>query len=37
MWPDFTRADLEQCVAKFRSRERRFGGLEARRHLTLSR
>lgn len=37
MWPDFGRADLEQCVARFRSRERRFGGLGGRSHLTLSR
>ena len=37
MWPDFGRADLEQCVARFRSRERRFGGLAGRSHLTLSR
>jgi undecaprenyl diphosphate synthase len=39
MWPDFGRADLEECVARFRSRERRFGGLArpvARSHLTLS-
>ena len=35
MWPDFGRADLEQCVARFRSRERRFGGI-LRSHLTLS-
>jgi undecaprenyl diphosphate synthase len=37
MWPDFGRADLEECVARFRSRERRFGGLTGRSHLTLSR
>lgn len=41
MWPDFGRADLEECVARFRSRERRFGGLlrgqSGRSHLTLSR
>ncbi|HSE53270.1 MAG TPA: di-trans,poly-cis-decaprenylcistransferase [Gemmatimonadales bacterium] len=37
MWPDFDRADLEQCVARFLSRERRFGGLAGRSHLTLSR
>jgi undecaprenyl diphosphate synthase len=37
MWPDFGRAELEQCVARFRSRERRFGGLAERSHLTLSR
>jgi undecaprenyl diphosphate synthase len=41
MWPDFGPADLEECVARFRSRERRFGGLVAgragRSHLTLSR
>jgi undecaprenyl diphosphate synthase len=37
MWPDFGRADLEECVARFRSRERRFGGLAGRSHLTLSR
>ena len=36
MWPDFGRADLEECVARFRSRERRFGALGGRSHLTLS-
>ena len=36
MWPDFGRAELEQCVARFRSRERRFGGLAERSHLTLT-
>jgi undecaprenyl diphosphate synthase len=36
MWPDFGRADLDECVARFRSRERRFGGLAGRSHLTLS-
>jgi undecaprenyl diphosphate synthase len=25
MWPDFTRSDLEEAVAEFDSRERRFG------------
>jgi undecaprenyl diphosphate synthase len=25
MWPEFTRADLEQAIAEFYSRERRFG------------
>lgn len=29
-WPDFTRESLEQGIAQFRSRERRFGGLQAR-------
>ncbi|WP_315715044.1 MULTISPECIES: di-trans,poly-cis-decaprenylcistransferase [unclassified Bradyrhizobium] len=29
MWPDFDAADLAQALASFRSRERRFGGLEA--------
>jgi undecaprenyl diphosphate synthase len=27
LWPDFTAGDLEQALAQFRSRERRFGGL----------
>jgi undecaprenyl diphosphate synthase len=36
MWPDFGRADLEECVGRFCSRERRFGGLGRRNHLTLS-
>lgn len=27
LWPDFTALDLEQAVADFRGRERRFGGL----------
>jgi undecaprenyl diphosphate synthase len=36
MWPDFNRTDLDECVARFRSRERRFGGLPGRSHLTLS-
>lgn len=26
MWPDFTRADLESCIAEYASRKRRFGG-----------
>jgi undecaprenyl diphosphate synthase len=29
-WPDFTRETLEQAIAEYRSRERRFGGLRAR-------
>ncbi len=41
MWPDFSRAQLEEIVAEFRARERRFGGVTrlpaARSHLTLSR
>jgi undecaprenyl diphosphate synthase len=36
LWPDFGRADLEQALSAFRSRERRFGslmsGAEARSH-----
>jgi len=41
MWPDFSTAELEHYVGQFRSRERRFGALPARRgaraHLSLSR
>lgn len=29
-WPDFTRDHLEQAVAEFRARDRRFGGLSKR-------
>jgi len=29
-WPDFDRATLEQAIAEFRGRERRFGGLVAK-------
>lgn len=29
LWPDFSRADLEQAVAEFERRDRRFGGLKA--------
>jgi undecaprenyl diphosphate synthase len=29
-WPDFDGAALEQAIAEFRRRERRFGGLIAR-------
>ncbi|HEX7024202.1 MAG TPA: polyprenyl diphosphate synthase, partial [Gemmatimonadales bacterium] len=29
MWPDFGAADLEEIVAAFRTRERRFGGVAA--------
>ena len=29
-WPDFDRATLENAIAEFRRRERRFGGLKAR-------
>jgi undecaprenyl diphosphate synthase len=29
-WPDFDRASLEEAIAEFRRRERRFGGLVAR-------
>ncbi|MFL5033231.1 MAG: undecaprenyl diphosphate synthase family protein, partial [Xanthobacteraceae bacterium] len=28
-WPDFDRAVLEQALAEYRRRERRFGGLVA--------
>ena len=41
MWPDFSRTLLEEMVADFRARERRFGGISAapaaRNHLRLSR
>ena len=41
MWPDYSRAMLEETVAEFRARERRFGSISvspaARRHLRLSR
>lgn len=30
LWPDFDRAALEQAIAEYRRRERRFGGLVAR-------
>jgi len=30
MWPDFTARELEQVVAEFRGRERRFGAIPAR-------
>lgn len=29
-WPDFTKETLEQAIAEFRRRERRFGGVAAR-------
>ncbi len=29
-WPDFGREELEQAVATFRNRERRYGGLSLR-------
>lgn len=29
-WPDFGREHLEQAIAEFRSRDRRFGGLSKR-------
>jgi undecaprenyl diphosphate synthase len=29
MWPDFDEGDLEEALAEFRRRERRFGGLQA--------
>jgi undecaprenyl diphosphate synthase len=29
-WPDFDRASLEQAIAEYRRRERRFGGLVAK-------
>jgi undecaprenyl diphosphate synthase len=29
-WPDFDRATLEEALAEYRRRERRFGGLGAR-------
>lgn len=28
LWPDLTEEDIDECVAKFRSRERRFGGVK---------
>jgi undecaprenyl diphosphate synthase len=28
-WPDFDRAKLEEAIAEYRRRERRFGGLAA--------
>ena len=28
LWPDFGRADVEKCMAEFKSRHRRFGGLD---------
>ncbi|MBP7147103.1 MAG: di-trans,poly-cis-decaprenylcistransferase [Acidobacteria bacterium] len=31
MWPDFSADDLGQALADFRSRDRRFGGIEAKR------
>jgi undecaprenyl diphosphate synthase len=31
LWPDFDRAALEAAIAEFHQRERRFGGLSARR------
>ena len=41
MWPDFSAKELEQVVAEFRGRERRFGAIPARPggriHLKLSR
>lgn len=27
LWPDFTKKDLEQAIAEFQKRERRFGGI----------
>ncbi len=27
LWPDFGKSDVEKCIAEFRSRKRRFGGL----------
>lgn len=27
LWPDLTKEDIDECVAKFKSRERRFGGV----------
>lgn len=27
LWPDLTEEDIDECVAKFKSRERRFGGV----------
>ncbi len=29
MWPDFTARDLEAALAEFRSRDRRFGGIQS--------
>ena len=34
-WPDFDRAALEQAISEYRRRERRFGGLAARRNMTM--
>ena len=30
LWPDFSRADLEDAIADFQKRDRRFGGLSSR-------
>jgi undecaprenyl diphosphate synthase len=30
LWPDFDRKDFEAALREYSSRERRFGGLEAR-------
>ena len=41
MWPDFSGGALEEIVAEFRARERRFGGVApapaGHHHLRLSR
>lgn len=29
LWPDFTKADLEDCIREFQRRDRRFGNLSA--------
>jgi undecaprenyl diphosphate synthase len=29
-WPDFSKKDIEEAIAFFQSRERRFGGLPAK-------
>jgi len=29
LWPDFSESDLDDAIANFRARERRFGNLNA--------
>ena len=29
LWPDFTEADIDEAVERFRQRDRRFGGVKA--------
>ena len=31
LWPDFSDSDLQEAIADFQARQRRFGGIEARR------